>query len=100
MMAVVLVTGSPRLNAGWTRRQRDWTSDGPVVTVDVPGASTETELATGQSVSKNRQECVRALIRSAGYLQPLTQLWSVCQHAPEFADLLPKVQALISQLQV
>ncbi|KAF7259299.1 hypothetical protein EG68_03574 [Paragonimus skrjabini miyazakii] len=54
--------------------------------------------AIGAIIYENQK--VRVLIRSAGYLQPLTQLWSVCQHAPEFADLLPKVQALISQLQV
>ncbi|CAH8630626.1 unnamed protein product [Dicrocoelium dendriticum] len=42
---------------------------------------------------------VRVLIRSAGCLHLLTNIWSACQRLPDSMDLVPKIQKLIAQLQ-
>ncbi|KAG5445338.1 Rotatin [Clonorchis sinensis] len=44
-------------------------------------------------------EKARAMIRSAGFLHHLTQLWTRCQTLAEFSEVIPKVQALLAQLQ-
>ncbi|OON21393.1 hypothetical protein X801_02711 [Opisthorchis viverrini] len=44
-------------------------------------------------------EKARAMIRSGGFLHYLTQLWTRCQTLAEFSEVIPKVQALLAQLQ-